>query len=831
MNDVTLTLSQRLVSLGLSALVQVTIILVAGLLAGRLTQKRGPAWQSLAYRATLAATFLSVIVTLLAGGHIPERVSFSSRVAPAVSRPDRFVKTIYPPITIEDVGGGESAVAGPAPVQPSYVHTPQSRRWTLPSGWPWILAGALWLGGAISVAMRSVAGSFALLRLRKTASPVTAGPAVEIASELSAQLKIAPPPLRTHPKIRGPFLAGLRRPAIYLPSDYAEQYGASTLRAVLSHELAHMVRKDCAWLSFQQILNTIFWFHPLYHAASNRLIQAAEEACDAIVVSLDCPPQEYAASLLALVERSQNRREPAHTLGVTPIRSSVGKRIRLILDRSRQAAIRVPAWGLAITAVTVVSLAGLAIAIFCPAEAGWRLAAKASVVGVTPPVSWTPDPNYASHFRLAREHGWSMAPARGIALIDRPNGFENSIRTAIPDSDLALMKACRSTWSVDVNSDRYLSPDRAPLSLRGRIEKVLADHPHYFYAEYRLAIWYASHRDFGQYRLWRDRALADAPAVLAGRVQYDDGRPVAGMEYAPFFLYRATDSDHESDFSPTPEDIAITDEDGCYYVPVYRALYDDLGSTVDGPSDPVFTTLKKSSVMTRQYLHRIVIDRQVGLMPPVYIRPYMRFTGPYGAVKGSWKKPMHVSDTRINVSWTAPPGTTRYYIFFVEGILRGGKLLGDRMDPLGDTSYGLETTSPSMTLDFMGRLPIFGRGRTYKMTVVAFHGDERLSETRSLYFTPDKALAPMPVTGPNVEAAIPYTRVQSVSQENGRTVVKGVTRVLGQTADDVVFRQLFNSSLVKYDLPHYIKGQVPQRHPGKSRPFTLEFTDPAKPAQ
>jgi beta-lactamase regulating signal transducer with metallopeptidase domain len=609
LNDLTLTLSQRLVSLGLSALVQATIILALGLLAGRITQKRGPAWQSLAYRAALATTFLSVVVTLLAGGHIPERVSFSTRIAPAVSRPDRFVKTIHPPITIEDVGGGESAVPGPLPVQPSHVHMVQSRRGSPPSDWPWILAGALWLGGAIIVGVRSIAGSVALFHLRRTATTIVAGPAVEIAAELSAQLKTASPPLRTHRKVRGPFLAGLCRPAIYLPADYPEQYDASTLRAVLSHELAHMIRKDCGWLAFQQLLSTIFWFHPLYHAASSRLLQAAEEACDAIVVSLDCPAQEYAASLLALAERSRNHREPAHALGVTPIRSSVGKRIRLILDRSRRAVVRVPAWGLTVAGLTVISLAGLAIAVFCPAEAGWRLAAQASVAGVTPPVSWTPDHDYASHFRLAREHGWSMAPARGIALIDRPNGFENSVPTAIPQSDLTLMKACRSTWSVDMNGDRYLSPDRAPLLLRDRIEKVLANHPHYFYAEYRLAIWYASHRDFEQYRVWRDRALADAPAIMAGRVQYDDGRPVVGMEYSPFFLYRATDSDHESDFSPTPEDIAITDEDGCYYVPVYRALYDDLGSTVDGPSDPVFTTLKKNSVMTRQYLHRIVIDR------------------------------------------------------------------------------------------------------------------------------------------------------------------------------------------------------------------------------
>ena len=843
MNELSLTLSQKLVSLGLSALVQATIILAVGLLAGRITQKRGPAWQSLVYRATLATTAVALIVTLLAGGRIPERTRLSNRVTTAISRPDRFVTVVYEPVTIVSVGGGKSAIPEtgeqtPAPPPPT---PPVRQRWTPPANWPWILAGYLWLAGALVVGFRAAVGALSLGFLQRSSQDICAGKTQEIAQELSRRLNMPRPALRAHRKVKSPFLAGIIKPGIYLPEDYAQQYDASTLRAILSHELAHAVRKDCLWLPLQQALGGVLWFHPLFHVLSNKLAQAAEEACDAIVVTLDCPAPEYAASLLALAERSHKHTEPVLALGVTPIRSSVGKRIRLILDRSHQAVIRIPRWGRAVAGAAAVTLAGLAIALFCPAQAGWRMAAQADSKGIILPVAWTPDKDYASHFHLAREHHWSVAPVRGVVRVSRPADFEKTLPPAIPANDLALMKACRDDWDAPIPPALAYSftPKDAPIGLREKIEKVLIAHPRYFYAEYRLAVWYGCHHNMDQYRLWRDRALSDAPAILAGRVQYSDGRPVVGMAVAPIYEYMTTDSNLDiGDPHFDPHNYALTDEDGCYYVPVYRAVYDFMTDATDNEHDPVYAAVAKSNVMNQLDLRRFVIDGKVGLIPPIGVQPFISFTAPAGAVKTSAHSPMHITDTGLTISWKPVPRATHYIYNVYELIPRNGRFDIVRVYPSADKSdnFGsIRTTNTSVILDFLDPKVAYCKGHVYRFGVAAVCGDENLSMSHQFYFAPERALAPMAVTKDNIEAAMPTMHVQAISEAEGKLVVKGTMSGVEDYDTKVMsVRQLFDMRIVRPEPPDiskpwYAIGSRPKTL--SNQPFTLVFANKAKPAQ
>lgn len=840
MNDV--TLSQKLVSLGLSALAQATIILAVGLLAGRITQKRGPAWQSLVYRATLATTAVALIVTLLAGGRIPERARLSNRVTTAISRPDRFVTVVYEPVTIVSVGGGKSAIPEtgeqtPAPPPPT---PPVRQRWTPPANWPWILAGYLWLAGALVVGFRAAIGALSLGFLQRSSQDITAGTTQEIAQELSRRLNMPRPALRAHRKVKSPFLAGIIKPGIYLPEDYAQQYDASTLRAILSHELAHAVRKDCLWLPLQQALGGVLWFHPLFHVLSNKLAQAAEEACDAIVVTLDCPAPEYAASLLALAERSHKHTEPVLALGVTPIRSSVGKRIRLILDRSHQAVIRIPRWGRAVAGAAAVTLAGLAIALFCPAQAGWRMAAQADSKGIILPVEWTPDKDYASHFHLAHERGWSVAPVRGIVRVSRPADFEKTLPPAIPANDLALMKACRDDWDAPIPTGMTYTciPKDAPVRLREKIEKVLIAHPRYFYAEYRLAVWYACHRDVANYQLWRDRALADAPAILAGRIQYEDGRPVVGGTFAPVMQYVTTDSNTGDEFHPDPNNYAITDEDGCYYIPVYRAMYDYYGGISDFDHDPIMGPISRSKVISQLELRRIVINGKVGLLPSLKIRPFMTFTGQAGSVKTGVRAPLRVTSPRFTISWNPVPGATHYLFSLVEDVPYHGTFYTVRpfaREVPPENHGGYKVTRSDFTLDFFSHNMIFCKGHVYGVIVSAQRGEEMLSISNLFYFTPSDALAPIPVTKENIEMVMPTMHVQTINKDGEKLVVKGtMSGLVGYDMKVMSVRQMFDLPIVKPEPPDrskpwYAIGSRPKTL--SNQPFTLVFANKAKPAQ
>ena len=82
-------------------------------------------------------------------------------------------------------------------------------------------------------------------------------------------------------RVRSPFLLGVFRPRIYLPSDISEE----ACEYVLSHEKAHIRRKDHLWKPFGFFLLTIYWFNPLLWIGYILLCRDIERACDEKVVS------------------------------------------------------------------------------------------------------------------------------------------------------------------------------------------------------------------------------------------------------------------------------------------------------------------------------------------------------------------------------------------------------------------------------------------------------------------------------------------------------------------------------------------------------------------
>ena len=73
-----------------------------------------------------------------------------------------------------------------------------------------------------------------------------------------------------------PFLLGLFRPRIYLPSFLAEEDAAF----VIAHEKAHLKRKDHIWKPLGFLLLAVYWFHPLLWVGYILLCKDIELACD-----------------------------------------------------------------------------------------------------------------------------------------------------------------------------------------------------------------------------------------------------------------------------------------------------------------------------------------------------------------------------------------------------------------------------------------------------------------------------------------------------------------------------------------------------------------------
>lgn len=123
-----------------------------------------------------------------------------------------------------------------------------------------------------------------------------------------------------------PFILGVLRPKIYLPShlDEAQQ------RSVIAHERAHLARLDHLWKPLGYTILCVHWFNPLVWLAYSLLCRDIEMACDEKVIAKMNPAQkrEYSTVLLTCSI-------PRKTITACPLafgEVSVKQRIRGILN-------------------------------------------------------------------------------------------------------------------------------------------------------------------------------------------------------------------------------------------------------------------------------------------------------------------------------------------------------------------------------------------------------------------------------------------------------------------------------------------------------------------
>lgn len=147
------------------------------------------------------------------------------------------------------------------------------------------VAGVVWLAGA------------AVLLLFAVVSYVRLHRRVRFAARLSGNAWQCD-------EIQAPFILGIFRPRIYLPSGID---GAS-MNYVLAHERAHLKRFDHWWKPLSYVLLAAYWFHPLVWVAYVLFCRDIELACDEKVIrAYDMDEKKaYSGALLAM---SMNRRQ------------------------------------------------------------------------------------------------------------------------------------------------------------------------------------------------------------------------------------------------------------------------------------------------------------------------------------------------------------------------------------------------------------------------------------------------------------------------------------------------------------------------------------------
>lgn len=154
-----------------------------------------------------------------------------------------------------------------------------------PVDWMNVLS-ILWLSG---VAVMTLYGFGSYLFLRRKVAPAVKEEGVWLCDNVPS-----------------PFILGIFRPRIYLPSALEPEHRAS----VLAHERSHLRRKDHWWKPLGFALLAVHWFNPVMWLAYVLLCRDIEAACDERVVK-KLEPQERKAYSEALLSCAAPRRSIA----------------------------------------------------------------------------------------------------------------------------------------------------------------------------------------------------------------------------------------------------------------------------------------------------------------------------------------------------------------------------------------------------------------------------------------------------------------------------------------------------------------------------------------
>jgi len=145
--------------------------------------------------------------------------------------------------------------------------------------------------------------------------------------------------------IISPFLLGLIRPVIYVPSSLCTDKDSHAFRYVIKHEQAHVSRWDHIWKPLGFLLLSINWFNPILWVAYILLCRDIEAACDEKVIK-DLAADElayYSRTLLALSS-------PRHEIAACPVafgETGTKSRIKAILNYKK------PAFWIIIAAIVI----------------------------------------------------------------------------------------------------------------------------------------------------------------------------------------------------------------------------------------------------------------------------------------------------------------------------------------------------------------------------------------------------------------------------------------------------------------------------------------------
>jgi beta-lactamase regulating signal transducer with metallopeptidase domain len=109
---------------------------------------------------------------------------------------------------------------------------------------------------------------------------------------------VAPIAVRCSDRLAEPAVVGILDPVVLLPRYALRTLTPAQIHAVIAHEAWHVRRRDNLAASLHNLVQIVFWFHPLLWWIGAKLIHEREHACDEGAIQDGYDPLVYAETLL-----------------------------------------------------------------------------------------------------------------------------------------------------------------------------------------------------------------------------------------------------------------------------------------------------------------------------------------------------------------------------------------------------------------------------------------------------------------------------------------------------------------------------------------------------
>jgi beta-lactamase regulating signal transducer with metallopeptidase domain len=247
-------------------------------------------------------------------------------------------------------------------------------------GLAWLSSGLFsrgLLAGWLSLSAVIAAGQFIrIVRFRRRLRGAVAAPEflIDEADRIGRWLGVSVPDLLVVDELGTPMLWCLGRPKLLLPTRLVKTLSLDRWRGILTHELAHLRRRDQWVCRLELAAGLIWWWNPLYWLTRARLDAEAELACDAWVVwALPKDRLTYAEVLFDICSTLSLAKPMAPTLSAAGSGRFLERRLTMILHND------VPC------RLSPLSLIGACLLVLCALPA-WSAAKLVAVDGNGAPV-------------------------------------------------------------------------------------------------------------------------------------------------------------------------------------------------------------------------------------------------------------------------------------------------------------------------------------------------------------------------------------------------------------------------------------------------------------